>query len=98
MIDIETLGQAAAYVGVALGGVFGGYQAWKARKGADRAAEHAYPISNGWGTALREDVATVRRTVERIAEAQLLAERRELVRDQLLQDHLQEHARGEATA
>lgn len=104
MIDPATLGQGAAGFGILAGGLFGGYQAWRARKGADRAAAHAYPISNGWGTAMRDDMAATRRTVERMAEAQLLAERREQGRDQaldevrsLLQAHLMDHAR-ESTA
>lgn len=100
---IDQLGQAAAGFGILIGGVFGGYQAWKARKGADKAAAHAYPISNGWGTELRNDMAATRRTLERMAEAQLLAERREQGRDNaledvrtLLQTHLLDHARESA--
>jgi hypothetical protein len=104
MIDPDQLGQAAAGFGILAGGLWGGWQARRSNQNAQdakvqatKAAEHAYPISNGWGTQLRDDLSAVRRTVDRIAEAQLLAERRELARDRLLQDHLQDHVREAAT-
>lgn len=109
--NMDALAQAGVAFGVIAGGVFTGWQARQtrreaqqtkheataAREQAERAAENAHPISNGWGTALRRDMAATRQAVERIAEAQLLSERRELQRDarlermdQRLQDHINE--------
>lgn len=102
--NLDALAQAAIAVGVIAGGVFAGWQARQtkhvataAREQAQLAAENAHPISNGWGTALRSDMRATRQAVERIAEAQLLAERRELTREahldrieQRLHDHLNE--------
>lgn len=104
------LNDAAQIGGAAVVCVAAGLSAWQSRKArneaaragneANRAAENSHPISNGWGTALREDMAATRQTVERMSEAQLLAERRELARDQqlhevrtLLTAHLTDHAR-----
>lgn len=83
------------------------WQARRANKSATKAADNSHPISNGWGTALRNDMAAqredmkaTRHAMERMSEAQLLAERRELARDAalhevrtLLSAHLSDHAR-----
>lgn len=97
-MDASQVGQAAAGFGILLGGLFGGYQSWQGRKEAkhagreaSRAAEHAYPISNGWGTQLRDDVAEVRRLVGQVHEGQVLQDRRLERIDTTLQDHLRDH-------
>lgn len=100
----ESLQAAAALGGsiaVFIAAVWTGVQSRQAKHQATQAAENSHPISNGWGTALRADMAATRQTVERISEAQLLAERRELHRDehldrieQRLQDHIDQHEKG----
>jgi hypothetical protein len=102
---LDQLEGAAVGFGLIAAGVWNGWLQVKTRRdakatkaAAEQAAQHAYPISNGWGTALREDMAATRRAVERIGEAQLLAERRELDRDTRLKSidtrlgaHLEQH-------
>jgi hypothetical protein len=107
---MDQLQTAAVGFGLIAAGVWNGWLQVKTRrdakatkKAAEQAAEHAYPISNGWGTALREDMAKTLRAVERIGEAQLIAERRELARDDRLRsidgrlaEHIEHH--GQETA
>lgn len=88
--DYATLG---ASIAVLLGALWTGVQSFRAKQQATRAAENSHPISNGWGTALREDMAALRRDSEqtrrdigRIHESQLLAERRETKRDDALDE------------
>lgn len=85
-MDLEAVGGIAMFLGSVGAGAYAGWRARRSEAAANKAAQHAYPISNGWGTALREDMAKTLRAVERIGEAQLLAERRELGRDERLQD------------
>lgn len=100
MIDPSQLGQAAAGFGILFGGLYGGWHARRsnqnsqdAKVAATQAAQSAYPISNGWGTALRSDVAETRRLLGQVHEAQVLQDRRLERMDAALQTHLLDHTR-----
>lgn len=83
-MDLQDYATVGASVAVLLGAVWTGLQSLQAKRQATRAADNSHPISNGWGTQLREDMAKQTRVLERMEEAQLLAERREVQRDQRL--------------
>lgn len=70
--------------GIALAAIWNGWQSVQAKREAKAAKENSHPISNGWGAALRSDLAETRHLIGQIHEAQLLAERRELGRDERL--------------
>lgn len=65
MTDPATLGQAAAGFGVLFGGLFGGWQSFKARREATRAANNAHPVSNGWGSKVVRDLDYIVASLDR---------------------------------
>jgi hypothetical protein len=78
---LDHIAQGAIGAGILLAALWNGWQSVQSKRAARAAAANSHPISNGWGTALRSDMAEVRGLVNRIHEGQLLAERRETQRD-----------------
>lgn len=94
MTDPASIGTALVGLGVIVTTAYNGVQSLHAKRSAtqaateaQRAADNSHPIGNGWGTALRADVARIAASVDRIDRRQTTADER----DQLIQRQLAAH-------
>lgn len=80
--NFDLIGQAALGLGVLAGGIWTGVQATRAKREAARAASHAYPVSNGWGSKVAGDLSYLREAMDRLHDRQDAADRRQTAADE----------------